>query len=200
MNDNLRTSQHGLEFIAKWEGCILKPYKDIAGLRTIGIGHLIKPDEIFADGVNITREKALELLSQDVGLCEEAIKRSIKVPLSQNQFDALISFGFNCGSGVYATSTACKLLNEGKYDQVPDALLMWSKAKVNGQMTTVQGLYNRRKSEGELFKTADEDQENSVELSEEEKKALQTQVAISTQKIVDNFMDSLDNQSKKVNS
>ena len=46
MNDDLKTSKSGLEFITKWEGCILKPYKDIAGLRTIGVGHLIKPGEI----------------------------------------------------------------------------------------------------------------------------------------------------------
>jgi len=201
MSSVLKTSLAGLDFIAKWEGCVLKPYRDIAGLRTIGIGHLIKSEENFPDGVEITREKALELLAQDVGLCEAAIKKSIKVPLNQNQFDALVSFGFNCGVGVYSTSTACKLLNEGKYDQVPNALLMWSKAKINGQMTTVQGLYNRRKSEGELFsKVVDEAQENSVELSEEEKKALQAQIAISMQQLVDNFVDSLDDQSEKVNS
>ena len=201
MNDNLKTSQHGLEFIAKWEGCILKPYKDIAGLRTIGIGHLIKAGEVFPDGVEITRGKALELLAQDVGLCEAAIKKSIKVKLNQNQFDALVSFGFNCGVGVYTTSSACKDLNEGKYDQVPEKLLMWSKAKIKGQLVTVQGLYNRRKSEGELFtKLSDENQASSVKFSEEEKKALQAQVAISTQKLIDNFMDSLDEQNTKVNS
>ena len=66
INDAMSTSKNGLEFISKWEGCILKPYKDIAGLRTIGVGHLIKPGENFPDGVEITKEKALEILANDV--------------------------------------------------------------------------------------------------------------------------------------
>lgn len=151
MNDNMKTSPAGLEFISKWEGCILKPYKDIAGLRTIGIGHLILPSENFPDGVSITKEQALELLAKDVEKCEVAIKKNIKVALNQNQFDALCSFGFNCGTGVYATSSACKALNEGRYNDVPGLLLLWSKARVNGVLQTSKGLLNRRESEGQLF-------------------------------------------------
>jgi lysozyme len=151
INDGMSTSKNGLEFISKWEGCILKPYKDIAGLRTIGVGHLIKPGENFPDGVEITKEKALEILANDVKLCEDSIKARIKVPLNQNQFDALVSFGFNCGTGVYTLSDACKALNEGKYEEFPQRILVWSKAKINGVLQTNQGLYNRRKSEGELF-------------------------------------------------
>jgi lysozyme len=151
MNENLTTSKNGLEFISNWEGCFLKPYKDIAGLRTIGIGHLIKPGENFPDGVEITKERALELLAQDVKLCEDAIKKHIKVPLNQNQFDALVSFGFNCGTGVYSNSGVSRSLNAGDYAKVPDMLLLWSNAKVNGVHRRVQGLYNRRLSEGQLF-------------------------------------------------
>lgn len=151
INAGMKTSQNGLEFIAKWEGCVLTPYKDIAGLRTIGIGHLIKPGENFPDGVSITKEKAMELLAGDVKLCEDAIVSAIRTKLNQNQFDALVSFGFNCGVGVYTSSTACKLLNEGKYDAVPEKLLDWSKVKINGKLQVNKGLYNRRKSEGELF-------------------------------------------------
>lgn len=151
MNDQMKTSKNGLDFIARWEGCILKPYKDIAGLRTIGIGHLIKPSENFPDGVEITMEKALEILASDVKHCEDSIKSRIKVPLSQNQFDALVSFGFNCGTGVYVLSDACKVLNQGKYEDVPEKLLAWSKVRINGVMQHNKGLFNRRKSEGELF-------------------------------------------------
>lgn len=151
MNDHLRTSKNGLDFITKWEGCVLKPYKDIAGLRTIGVGHLIKPGENFPDGVEITMGKALEILTNDVILCENSIKSRIKVPLNQNQFDALVSFGFNCGTGVYLLSDACKTLNKGDYSLVPEKLLAWSKVKINGVMQVSKGLYSRRKSEGELF-------------------------------------------------
>ena len=79
MNDHLQTSKEGLEFITKWEGCVLKPYKDIAGLRTIGVGHLIKTGENFPVGVEISREKALEILAADVKLCEDAIKKKTRV-------------------------------------------------------------------------------------------------------------------------
>lgn len=151
MNESLSTSQAGLEFISKWEGCVLKPYKDIAGLRTIGVGHLIKPGENFPDGVAISHETALQILSADVKLCEDVIKKNIKVELNQNQFDALVSFGFNCGTGVYSKSDVAQVLNAGDYASVPVKLLGWSKARINGVLQTNQGLYNRRKSEGELF-------------------------------------------------
>ena len=153
----MKTSKNGLEFIAAWEGCVLKPYKDIAGLRTIGIGHLIKPGENFPDGVEITKEKAFELLASDVKICEDAIATSIKVTLNQNQFDALVSFGFNCGTGVYTKSDACKDLNKGNYKDFPEKILSWSKARINGKLVTNKGLYNRRVSEGLLFS------ENAVE-------------------------------------
>lgn len=156
----MKTSKDGLEFIAVWEGCILKPYKDIAGLRTIGIGHLIKPTENFPDGVEITKEKALELLASDVKACEDAINKNIKVELNQNQFDALVSFGFNCGVGVYTTSEACKLLNKGNYVDFPEKILSWSKATINGAKVVVKGLYSRRISEGKLFSTPVDSLEN----------------------------------------
>lgn len=151
MNENMKTSREGLDLIAMWEGCVLKPYKDIAGYRTIGIGHLIKPGEVFADDVEITRDKAYELLSFDVQMCEDAIKKYIKVKLTQNQFDALISFGFNCGVGVYSKSGVASAVNSGKFHQVPARLEEWSKAKIKGVAVVVPGLLNRRRHEAQLF-------------------------------------------------
>lgn len=151
MNDDIKTSKIGLEFLSRWEGCILHPYKDVAGLRTIGVGHLIKSNENFPDGVLISKERALEILSVDLEKCESAIKKNITVQLTQHQFDALVSFGFNCGVGVYINSGVCKSLNLGDYDHVPAKLLDWSKANVNGVLAVVKGLYDRRKAEGDLF-------------------------------------------------
>jgi lysozyme len=144
----LTTSKNGLSFIAKWEGCVLKVYKDIAGLPTIGVGHLIKKGESFT---TITMEQALQLLSNDVKLCEAAVNKYIKVPLTQNQFDALVSWSFNCGTGVLQTSTLAKRLNAGAYQEVPQNLLSWCKATVNGKLTVNKGLQNRRVAEGELW-------------------------------------------------
>lgn len=147
----MKTSQAGLEFIAKWEGCILKPYKDVAGLRTIGIGHLIVAGENYPDDVEITLDEAYKILAADVEKCERGISDHITVDLNQNQFDALVSFGFNCGVGVYAKSTACVKLNAGDYDSFPQELMAWSKAKIDGVLTVVPGLAARRDAEGKLF-------------------------------------------------
>jgi len=187
MNDDLKTSHAGLEFTSGWEGCILKPYLDIARKRTIGIGHLIRPGENFPDGVFITKDRALEILGSDLAKCEAAIKKFITVPLNQNQWDALIDFAFNCGTGVYTSSGACKALNAGQYDQVPTRLLDWDKAVVNGVKTANKGLYNRRKSEGELFmKSVDPSSEvDHAELTLEDKARVESWINASIQTFTD---------------
>jgi len=151
----MSTSRDGLELIAKWEGCVLTPYRDIAGLRTIGFGHLIKPGESFPDGVPITRDRALDLLALDVKSCEEAIHRNFPgVDLTQNQFDALVSFGFNCGTGVYGKTGVADAIRRGDFDSVPSLLREWSKATIGGKKQVVPGLLNRRIHEGQVFSGA----------------------------------------------
>jgi lysozyme len=169
--NNMRTSKIGLEFIARWEGVVLHPYMDVAGLWTIGVGHLIKPTDSFSTIPNnkikelmkskdrshpfsellISREEALEILSKDIIEVEAALVLAIKVPLNQNQFDALVSFGFNCGPNVFRTSGACRALGAGNYNAVAERLLDWSKVRINGELRTNKGLLARRTSEGELF-------------------------------------------------
>jgi len=151
----MKTSQAGLEFIAKWEGTVLKPYKDVAGLRTIGVGHLIVAGENFPDGVSITKDQALDILARDVGKCEVAIEKNIKVPLTQNQFDALVSFGFNCGTGMYTSSDACKELNKGNYAGVGPGLMQHNHARINGVLAVVPGLTKRRQEESDMFNSVD---------------------------------------------
>ena len=148
----MRLSRDGAAFIARFEGCILKLYDDPAGHCTIGIGHLVhhgrcngsEPAE-FRRG--ITKERAFELLQQDAGTVAAAIRRYVKVPLNQQQFDALCSFGFNCGAGAIKTSTLTRRLNAGEYAAVPSELARWVKA--GGQ--TLPGLVRRRQAEGKLF-------------------------------------------------
>ena len=150
----MKTSTNGLNFISNWEGCVLKVYNDIAGKATIGIGHLILPGENFT---TITKDEALQILAKDVGKCEAAISKYITVELNQNQFDALVSFSFNCGVGALNNTGVAKAVNAGNFDLVPAKLLEWCKYSVieNGVKVTKtnNGLYNRRKSEGELFST-----------------------------------------------
>lgn len=167
----MKTSRNGLEFITRWEGIKLNPYLDIAEKWTIGVGHLIRSTDSYEGFSNaqvrqllaskdknnpiakggISRAEALRILAQDVEITERELRKAITVPLNQNQFDALVSFGFNCGTGVFRTSGACKSLNSGDYAGFTTKLLEWCKVRVGGKPQVSQGLLNRRKSEVELF-------------------------------------------------
>lgn len=181
-NEGMQTSESGLKFIANWEGMILHPYLDVAQKWTIGIGKLILPTDSFSTINNqeikellkskdknnpiakkeIPEAEAFKLLKDEVKKCEDALKRQVKVPLTQNQFDALVSWSFNCGVGVFQTSTLVKELNRGNYDKVPSELLRWCKIKVGGAVKTNQGLMNRRQSEGELWSKSGTKNKNIV--------------------------------------
>lgn len=134
----------GLAHLKQWEGLKLTPYKDSAGLWTIGYGHLLKPGEWWD---SITEAKASELLADDVGTAEDAVNSLVKVPLSQPQFDALVSFVYNVGVGAFRRSTLLKRLNAGDYAGAAAQLPLWRKA--GGQV--IQGLVNRRAAEVALF-------------------------------------------------
>jgi lysozyme len=148
----MRASDRCLKFIADHEGIFLNLYNDPANHATIGIGHLvhlgpINGSEIEEFKKGITKERAFEILREDVKKAEEAVNKLVKVPLNQNQFDALVSFVFNLGSENFASSTLLKKLNGGFYEAVPDELLRWVYA--GGQKFA--GLVNRRRNEGNLF-------------------------------------------------
>lgn len=90
-----------------FEGFSATPYPDHKG-NSIGFGHLIKPGENLT---YLTREQAGEILSSDVAWAEAAVRSSIKVALSQGQFDALVSFCFNVGEGAFKRSTLVRKIN-----------------------------------------------------------------------------------------
>ena len=154
----MQMSQHGIGLLTQWEGCELKVYNDAAGLPTIGVGHLLTKSELMSGKINIggvmvkyadgiTQQQAEQLLAQDLGPTEAAVNGGVKVPLSQNQFDALTSFTFNVGVGAFTGSTLLRLLNQGQYAQVPEQLMRWTRA--GGRV--VQGLVNRRQNEVKLW-------------------------------------------------
>jgi len=145
-------SKEGAAFIARFEGFRGQLYNDAAGHATIGYGHLVHHGPIdgsepaeFRKG--ISQDRALELLQADAAKAAAEIARSVKVPLDQHQFDALVSFAFNVGNGAFRESTLLRLLNEGRYDAVEAQLARWNKA--GGK--TLQGLVNRRAAEAKLF-------------------------------------------------
>lgn len=154
----MRMSDRGRELLTQWEGKSAKVYKDSAGLPTIGVGHLLTKDESASGkililgistkyGEGLTASQIDQLLVQDLAGAEGAVNSGVEAALTQNQFDALVSFVFNVGRTAFYNSTLRKVLNAGKYKEVPNQLRRWNRA--GG--VVVAGLSNRRENEIKLF-------------------------------------------------
>ncbi len=140
-----RNLDQAIALIKRWEGCVLKVYKDVGGLPTIGYGHLLQHDEHIEE---LTQQEAEDLLIRDVERIAKAIRRDIKYPyMSDNEFCALVSFAFNLGPQSLLTSTLLRLYNKGMIQEAADEFLKWVFA--NGKR--LKGLERRRKSERQLF-------------------------------------------------
>ena len=133
--------QSTLKLIRKFEGTKLNVYDDVAGKPTIGTGHLLTSDEnasgVYADG--ITQDQADNLLMQDLQIPAKVVNKYVDVNTNQGQFDALVSFVYNVGSGNFLKSTLLERINEGD-SGASDEFMKWNKA--GGQV--VAGLTNRR--------------------------------------------------------
>lgn len=153
----MQTSDNGRKFIENYEGCILQAYDDhndhivVVGKRplgvlTIGYGHTSAAGapQVYVD-MKITQEQADEFLSSDLHSVELSVAHLVEVALTQNQFDALVSFQYN--TGALHNSTLLKLLNQGKYVEAADQFLIWNHV---GKHVS-KGLTIRRKAEREMF-------------------------------------------------
>lgn len=140
----MKISNTGLELIKSFEGCILTAYDDSTGVLTIGYGHTSN----VTKGMVITQAQADALLIEDLSLAESCVNNYVTVTLTQNQFDALVSFAFNCGNGALKSSTLLKKLNSGDYTGASCEFLKWCK---DGRGNTMEGLLRRRQAEKELF-------------------------------------------------
>jgi lysozyme len=119
---------------------------------TIGYGHTSAAGEpTVVKGMKITRDEADAILRRDLGVFERGVNRRVKVGISQNQFDALVSFAFNVGLGAFERSTLLRKLNAGRYGDVPAELMKWTK----GGGRELPGLVNRRRDEAGLWRSAD---------------------------------------------
>jgi lysozyme len=124
--ESMHLSAEGLKLVKRWEGYRERTYLDVAGFPTIGYGHRLLASESFSNGIE--EAQANEILACDVRSAEQAVTRMVKVPLTQNQFDALVDFVFNLGQGKLAASTLLKELNRGHYDAAREQLLLWDHA------------------------------------------------------------------------
>lgn len=140
----MRISQNGIDLIKRFEGCRTKAYQDTGGVYTIGWGHI----KGVKRGDTAMLAECEKFLQDDLADAEEALSDLVKVPLHQNQYDALCAFVFNVGKKRFESSTLLKKLNAGLFDQAAAQFLRW--IYDNGKVIT--GLVNRRQSESDLFK------------------------------------------------
>lgn len=163
---NMKISDNGINMLKHFEGSVkigdkhviyddktgkpINQNEELPKGATIGYGHLIKSDENFRN--SITERQATEILRSDIKAAEHAVKDNITVPLSQNQFDALVSLAYNIGARNFADSTVVKYVNDSnyhnsKYPTLESAWLAWNKS--GGK--EMPGLSNRRHQEFNLF-------------------------------------------------
>lgn len=140
----MNISQKGIDLIKNFEGCRLTAYRCPANILTIGYGHT---GSDVVTGQKITQEQAEKLLKSDLLVHCNNVSRMVKVPLTQNQFDALVSFEFNVGYGNFASSTMLKLLNQKKYREAAAQFDRW----VYANRKVLAGLVKRRAAEKALF-------------------------------------------------
>ena len=151
-------SDNGMHILRNLEGYSPRMYKDIAGLPTIGVGHLLTKSELSSGKLDVdgkpwhphlSDSRITLLLRHDILPAVTALEYNVKVPLNQNQFDALTLFVFNIGRSAFERSTLLKLLNAGDYAAVPSQLRRW----VHAGGRVVKGLVNRREAEIALWNT-----------------------------------------------
>ena len=146
----MRISNRGIALLKSFEGLELEAYQDIAGIWTIGYGHTgsdVRP------GMRISEREAEALLRRDLRSRENAVSQLVRIPLNQNEFDALVSFVYNIGATAFERSTSRRRLNRGDRMGAADALTWWNKATVDGVLRAITGLTRRRAAERALFLT-----------------------------------------------
>ena len=144
----MKTSASGIAHIKEFEGFRAKRYLCPAGKWPIGYGHVIVDSErLTLWNAELTEEQAAKLLIKDLDRFESAVRDMVAVPLTQGQFDALVSFAFNLGEAKLRSSTLLKLLNAGDYDGARKQINRWVYS--NGKK--LDGLIRRRARETEMF-------------------------------------------------
>lgn len=141
----MQFNQLGMDLLKKFEGCKLKPYKDLAGHLTIGYGHM---DDSMDPALEISQEEADRLLQQDVDRTSGFVERLIGgTDLNDNQFSALVCFTYNVGWVNFKTSHLLALIKEGRNPQ--KEFQCWD----HSNHIVIQGLLNRRIAESKLYMT-----------------------------------------------
>ena len=139
----MKLGERGTEILKYFEGCKLTAYQDSVGVWTIGYGHT----KGVYDGMTITQDQAEQMLLSELEEYEGYIENMVTVPLTQNQFDALVVCVYNLRPTNFKNSTLLKELNAGNYNAAGQEITRWNKA--GGKV--LAGLVKRREAEAELF-------------------------------------------------
>jgi lysozyme len=143
----VRTSENGIEFIKDKEGFSSTTYRDSVNVLTLGYG--------FTDGVQegqtISEDDADVKLRALLIHYENAVEHYITQPMTQNEFDAMVSLCYNIGVENFGKSSVVRFFNAGAKRKAADAFLLWCKGKIRGELVVLPGLKNRRVYEREIF-------------------------------------------------
>lgn len=150
----MTVSPKGLDFIKSNEGCVLHPYFDEASVPTIGWGNTTYPNgrHVTMQDPPIEQGYADGMLRGTVSQVSEAVSAMVYTSLNQNQFDSLVDFAYNAGTGALHGSTALRLVNVNPNDPaIRVALAMWNKVHVDGVLKVSDNLTLRRAREADLY-------------------------------------------------
>ena len=142
----MKISTNGIDLICSFEGLRLKAYDDGVGVWTIGYGTTVINGTKVKKGDTCTVEQAKSYMANDLKQFESAVNQ-VKVPLNQNQYDALVSLAYNIGVSAFLNSTLFKKLNAKDYKGAAEQFPRWNRA--GGKV--MRGLTNRRSKERKLF-------------------------------------------------
>lgn len=148
----MKPSNAALAMIRKWESLRINAYLCPVGIPTIGYGTTVYPDgQLVKMGQTCTVDQAEAFLAHAVARFGNSISNMVHVNLTQNQFDALVSFAYNVGLGNLRSSTLLRKLNAGDYEGAAGQFERWVFGTVNGKKAKLHGLVSRRNEERDLF-------------------------------------------------
>lgn len=146
----MKIDKIGIDLIKKYEGCSLKPYRCPAGIPTIGFGstYYIDGSKVRMTDKPISKKEAEELLKDTLVQFEEGVSKMVTSKITQNQFNALVSFAYNLGLGSLRGSTLLKKVNINQNDiTIKDEFLKWTKSAG----VILKGLLLRRTEESNIY-------------------------------------------------
>jgi len=146
-----QVNEAGLGIIKKFEGLRLDAYQDVAGIWTIGYGHI----RGVSAGMHISEAEAEQALKDDLHGTEAAVESALAgAATTDSQFSAMVCLCFNIGSANFRSSTVLREHRAGHFDAAANAFLLWNKARIMGVLEEVKGLTNRRAAERDLYTAA----------------------------------------------